>query len=363
MACPTGNVSFTDNGKILDAGSYALNSAGYTEDQLLAGEFTSVGNYALQAQYGGDSSYNASSTTLTATVTQAPTFPQLEIYNLPYNNQNPGGYQADSGQAFEVLVPVYTQSILLAPTGTISILQNGTSASGTLTYNPRNGSFSPSSGVYSIAYLAATLQTSIDTPGTYTFTTSYGGDANYLGSVGSYSIPVTVVDTTFNITPPIPDVTVTAGQNGTTGVSLTGVDNFFAVVNITCTLPSTMLEATCPATAVNLNTATATGQLTITTTAAHPLNPLGAHLASTKGIYGLGALACVFLFAIPGRRRRRIPLALLLLVCVAGSGGCGGSGGGTIQTDPGTKPGTYAVTVSATSLGITRTGSFNVIVQ
>jgi hypothetical protein len=360
VACPTGNVSFTNNGKILDAGSYVLNSAGYTEDQSLAGEFTSVGTYALQAQYGGDSSYNSSSTTLNATVTQAPTFPQLEIYNLPYNNQNLGGFLADSGQVFEVLVPVYTQSILQAPTGTISILENGTPAAGALTYNPRNGSFSPSTGTYSIAYLAATLNTSIDTPGNYTFTTSYGGDTNYLGSVGSYSVPVLVVDTTFNITPPIPNVTVTAGQKGTTSVALAGVDNFFAVVNITCTLPNTMLEATCPAITVNLNSAAANGQLTVSTTAAHPL---GAQLRSARGIYGLGAFACVFLFAIPGRRRRRLPLALLLLVCIAGSGGCGGGGGTTIQTDPGTPAGTYTVNVTATSMGITRTGSFNVIVQ
>lgn len=360
VACPTGNVSFTNNGKVLDAGSYALNSAGYTEDQTLAGEFTSVGNYALQAQYGGDSSYNASSATLNATVTQAATFPNLEIYNLPYNNQNPGGYLADSGQAFEVIVPVYTQSILQAPTGTISILENGTPAPGTITYNPRNGSFSPSSGTYSIAYLAATLSTSIDAPGNYTFTTSYSGDANYLGSVGSYSVPVLVVDTTFNITPPIPDVTVTAGQKGTTSVSLTGVDNFFGPVSISCALPNTMLEATCPAITVNLNSTTATGQLTVSTTAAHPL---GVQLKSAKGLYGLGAVACVFLFAIPGRRRKRFPLALLLLICIGGSGGCGGSGGGTVQTDPGTKPGAYTVTLTATSNGITRAGSFTVTVQ
>jgi subtilase family serine protease len=361
VPCPTGNVSFTNNGNVLDAGSYALNSQGYTEDQSLAAEFTSISSYSLLAQYGGDSSYNSSSATLTATVTQGPTFPQLEIYNLPYYNQSPGGYLADSGQEFEVLVPVYTQSILQAPTGTISIQANGTPAPGTISYNPRNGSFSASSGTYSIAYLAATLTTSIDTPGNYTFTTSYSGDADYLGSQGAYSVPVTVVDTTFNITPPIANVTVAAGQTGTTSISLASVDNFFGLVNITCALPKAMLEATCPAINVNLNSASAAGQIAISTTAAHPL---GAHVASGRGIYGLGALACVFLFAIPGRRRRWFPLALLVLACIAGSGGCGGGGGGsTIATDPGTPAGTYTVNVTATSLSITRTGSFNVTVQ
>jgi hypothetical protein len=56
-------------------------------------------------------------------------------------------------------------------------------------------------------------------------------------------------------------------------------------------------------------------------------------------------------------------LALLLLGSVALIVSCGGSSGPSTQTDPGTPAGTYTVSVTATSSGITRTGSFNVIVQ
>jgi hypothetical protein len=121
-----------------------------------------------------------------------------------------------------------------------------------------------------------------------------------------------------------------------------------------------MAEATCSAQSPFL-TSTATSTVTITTTAPHQLA-----LNHSPGVraLGIGALACIFLFAIPGRRRRRFPLALLLLVCAAGFGGCGG-GVPSIPpvTDQGTLPGTYTVNVTATSLNITRTGTFTVTVQ
>ena len=361
IACPTGTLTLTDNGKTLDAGTYALNSLGYTEDQGLAAEFTALGSYALQANYSGDNSYNSSTATVNATVVQAPTFPQLEIYNLAFDNSGTGGYEAWSGQAFQVIVPVYTESILQAPTGSIAILANGTAPTGTISYQPRDGSFLPASGEYSIAYLAATLNTSIATPGTYTFTTSYSGDAYYAGAQGAYTVPVTVVDTTFNMTAPIPNMAITApGQPGTTTLSFTGVDNFAGVVNVTCTLPAAMAEATCLGQSPNLTSA-ATSTVTITTTAPHQL---ALNRSSGVGALGIGALACIFLFAIPGKRRRRSPIALLLLICAAGFGGCGGGIPKVPPvTDQGTPAGTYTVNVTATSMSITRTGTFTVTVQ
>jgi hypothetical protein len=87
------------------------------------------------------------------------------------------------------------------------------------------------------------------------------------------------------------------------------------------------------------------------------------------GFYGVGAFAGVFLFTISfassGIRRQRLSLGLLFLG-VALIVSCGGGSSGTPPpppTDPGTPAGTYTVNVTATSSGITRTGSFNVIVQ
>ncbi len=258
VQCPTGSVSFTSNGKSLDAGSYALNTQGYTEDQTLASEFTALGSYALQAQYSGDNSYNSNATTLNATVTQGVTDTQISIGGLsPTYNGTTTVWIADSGQTFNIGAVVYAWSILQAPTGTLSIFENGSPLSG-LTYTPRNGSISGnySTGVFQWAYLAGYPgPLTIDTPGNYIFTASYSGDSYYVASQSSYSIPVTVVDTTFNIASPISNVTIAApGQSGTATVTLVNTDNFSAPINVTCTLPAAMTEATCPAVTANLFT-------------------------------------------------------------------------------------------------------------
>ncbi|MFZ0743555.1 MAG: protease pro-enzyme activation domain-containing protein [Terracidiphilus sp.] len=364
IACPTGLVSFNYNGKALDAGSYALNTQGYTEDQSLASEFTAVGSYALQAQYGGDNSYNPSSAALNAIVTQAPTnINYLEIQDLSVQCCSGNNYQAYSGQLFHIITTAYTQSTMPAPTGTIAYLENGNPAPGTVILTPLNGLYTGGFGEVEFAYLSGSLASSIDAPGNYTFTASYVGDSNYLGSKSPFPVNVTVVDTTFNIATPISNLTIAApGQSGVASITLNGVDNFAGTINVSCSLPSAMKEATCPATSANLfGTATATAQLTITTTASHPLP--GSRI-SAKNAYGFGVLACAFLFLLPKTGRRRFPLVVLLLVCIAGFTSCGGSSsGGGVQTDPGTPAGTYTVSITATSVGITRTGSFSLTVQ
>ena len=355
VACPTGSVSFTTNA--VSAGSYALNTQGYTENQTISPNFGMMGSFVLGAQYSGDNSYNPSSATLNATVTQAPTSMYMEITDLPNYNGGGANYLAWSGELFHVFAPVRDQSILLAPTGIVTFLENGNPPSGTLVMYTQNGSGSLDPANY--GYLDGTLAISIDTPGTYTFTASYAGDAHYLGSQSPYSLSVLVTDTTFNITPPIPDMTIAApGLSGTTTLTLAGVDNFLGTVKVTCTLPAAMAEAGCPAVTASLgNNTTATAQLTITTTAAHSLT---ASRTDGKGLYGFGVLACAFLLILPGSRRRRFPFVLLLLACFIGFGGCGGK---NTLMDSGTPAGTYAVNVTATSSGITRTATFNVTVQ
>ena len=65
---PIGHVTLTNNGTTLDAGTYALNSYGYTED--LAVQLPG-GTNSVQAAYGGDNSFNASTATNSITITPA----------------------------------------------------------------------------------------------------------------------------------------------------------------------------------------------------------------------------------------------------------------------------------------------------
>jgi len=364
VACPTGSVSLTSGGKPLDAGGYTLNSLGYAEDQAVALDLAALGSYTINVQYAGDNSYNTSSGSVAATVVQAPTF----MYSVNPNQTNieiSGGnyiYYVFSGQPFGLGVAASTGSVFQAPSGSISILENGSPVPGTVNTSSTSGSFSGNLNApgLAFAYISAGLTRTINTPGNYTYTASYPGDAFYLGSQTSAPVTVTVEDTTFNLTTPIPNVTISApGQTGTAALALTGVDNFAGQVTISCTLPATMLEASCANATVNMNSPTATAQLSITTAAAHTIGLKRAPLAP---FLGAGAVVCLLVFFAPCGWRRKLPIAVFLLACLAGLGGCGGAGQPPIQ-DNGTPAGTYTVNVTASAYGINRTGSFTVTVQ
>ena len=366
VACPTGNIRFSSGGKAIDAGTYALNSLGYAEDQNFSLHLPAIGSYSIQADYSGDASYNASQGSINAAVTQGPTFINFIGTDLtPYYDGTQLTYTAWSGQAFHVYAVAYTNSVLNAPTGSVSILQNGATPSGTMTQYPLNGSYSGGFSGVGFAYLEGYLDASIDTPGTYTYTASYPGDANYLGSQSTFPTVVTVTDTTFNISGTIANVTVTAGQTATATVNFAGVDNFAGQIKVTCILPSTMKEAMCTAPTVFLGSSTtASSTLTITTTASHKVAMN--HIPGTGGI-ALGFAGGAFFLLFGGKRRRNF-LSVVLLVCAGVFVGCGGSGSnsggsGGGNTDPGTPAGNYTVNVTATSVNITRTATFSVTVQ
>jgi hypothetical protein len=82
------------------------------------------------------------------------------------------------------------------------------------------------------------------------------------------------------------------------------------------------------------------------------------------------ALAAVFFFGVPERRRKlKTLLALLLFAIVAGTGiGCGAKSPtsppvNNPPANPGTTPGDYVVRVTATSGAITDNTTFNVTVN
>jgi subtilase family serine protease len=168
IACPTGNVTITDNSNPLGTGTFALNSEGYTEtvNQLIE---LSGGQHNLQAQYSGDNSYNASSAAVTVTINKAATsmsFPQELTSNHDFTQP--------------VILSTWVtgsanSSNVAAVTGQVTFYANGTPLTGNTTYGNAG------------TPLYVTLTTNFAGPGTYTLTAIYGGDQNYQTSTSPVS--------------------------------------------------------------------------------------------------------------------------------------------------------------------------------
>lgn len=187
-ACPSGNVTITDNGAALDAGTYALNSYGYFEDYTVQ---LPGGTNSVKAAYAGDSSFNASTATNSIAIT-----PAVSELNAP-TVQN-----TYVGAAFTASATVQSQSSGAAPTGTITILSNGSPVTGTTSYQSGTGS-----GSNPVAYLTANFISSTSAfpvSGSYSITASYNGDGNYTS--------VTSSPTQFTVQYPTPYVAVTPYQ-------------------------------------------------------------------------------------------------------------------------------------------------------
>lgn len=167
-----------------------------------------------------------------------------------------------------------------------------------------------------------------------------------------------------------------ASSGNTTTVSVTPWYGFTGTVNLSCaTTPvaaSDPPECSVPASVtVNGDTAQVV-TLTINSTAASALNkPMRRFWPGAGG----AALTCVLLWFAPIRRRRFFALlAFLALLAAAGGIGCGGASGtgaggggggngGGGNSNPGTSPGTYTVTITGVSGGMTETGTVALTVQ
>lgn len=218
IACPTGTVSFTDNGSPLDAGSYKLNSGGFTEDQTIQ---LTGGSHTLVGTYSGDASYKPSTSSgVVVTVSKATT----SINNVA----GPG--TTNINQLFTVTATVASSSFGIAPTGTVTFLANGTPLTGTVQLNPINGD----PNALSNAALGASLTTSIANAGTYTITATYSGDGNYTNVTVSNQASLVVKGPDFQfLVNPVPGTTL-VNQNVVWNGTLTAINGYNKAVALTC---------------------------------------------------------------------------------------------------------------------------------
>jgi hypothetical protein len=163
--CPTGTITLTDayNGGApvaLDGGTFALNSAGFTEDFLIQ---LSGGLHQLSTSYSGDSSFNASSSTYSLSVTPAPTTTTSGNPPLPPVVTTP----------FAVSAIVRSQSSGAMPSCNVTFFEGSTPLPGTVTCTGQPG------GATYGAFLQPWLVVSPTTSGSHTYTAKFNGDSNY----------------------------------------------------------------------------------------------------------------------------------------------------------------------------------------
>jgi hypothetical protein len=353
VPCPTGQVTITANGKPLpnqgsgSPGTYTLNNQGYLEDIFV--QFP-AGSYSVASSYGGDISYQPSSTTVPITITKAAATAAF----------TPSATSIQYGDSVTLTATISTQSSGAAPTGTVQFYSGSTPLAGTVTYTPTAGSAS-STG---FAMLQATL--SLNLASTGSIQANYSGDGNYTSAISPATTVTVAPGFTFSAKPASFSISA-PGQSGSSSLTVGYGPGFSGSVSFSCAVPATMEAATCTATPASLS-ASGTAMITVATTAPSSVqrhSPLGKkHPPPGTTAPLLTALSLVVALALCRRRLAlALPIAVLLLAvswiaCGGGSSSSTGGGGST-----GTSPGMYSVTVSATDGSVSHTATISVTVQ
>ncbi|HZP16533.1 MAG TPA: Ig-like domain repeat protein, partial [Terriglobales bacterium] len=349
---PTGSVFLTENGSSFLGLSYNLDAQG--TGTIARGFFlTPVGQHSVVANYSGDVSFNASSSSpVTMAVTPAPT--TLTVTSSSNTIAANG--------TVTLVANITTNSGGTRPSGSITFLSGGVPIS-----NPANpasvggndGGGNIQSGTFQAAYGGASLMAALPT-GQNTITAQYSGDSNYLSSSAPAIIVTVAADFTFSAGTPA--VSVHPGGSGTDTLTITGQTGYNGTINFS----SASCAGLPPLSKCSFNPASVTGSgsttVTITTTA-----PSFASLRRFGWTSAGFVFAGVLLLGVPHRRLRSAAvLSVLLFVMVAGNIGCGGgSGGGGGGGNPGTPRGSFPVTVTAATTDgvITHTVVFTLTVQ
>jgi subtilase family serine protease len=173
LTCPTGTVTLTNSAAAVGTGGggpgiYNLNNLGYTRS---ISPNLSGGTYALKAVYGGDNSFQTSSSPVeTFTVTPAATQTQMDSFPT----------RVQQGQTFQLEANVTPQltGTVAYPGGTVTFYDGSTPLPGPVQIT-HGGNVEVFADIYNIG---------LTTPGPHIFTAQYNGDNNYSAST---STPVT----------------------------------------------------------------------------------------------------------------------------------------------------------------------------
>jgi len=363
----TGRDGVPPTGKVtVNFGSYTqtvnLTSFAGLSSALVTFANVPIGSYALAASYSGDANWNA------ATLSNATTY----VFGAP-------GYTPT------------------ATTTTLTLSPSSVDSSGSVTFNVNSQATSSQNGCFigngaaplyangvSFAFVSmgcnvvdgvatisgsATIPASELPPGTYPVVAEYQGDGIQLSSFSS-PVPLTVTVTDFSLSLLGKNLPVLSGQSASVPVALGGPSSGTIAVALSCATSSASIGCV-----INPATASITGSATasVTINAFIPVSTASAaNGAASKGSRipfkssGSLALALLALVTLPRRKRfSKLIVLLILCTCLSFAVGCGGSPGQTqIQkTVTPAPPGTYTVTVTGVSSGITHSATVYVQVQ
>ncbi len=341
----TGSVTFMDGATTLGTGTVSSsNIATYTTSTL------TTGTHNITAIYSGDSSFATStSSALAITINPVPTIATTTSLSASANT-------AVSGTSLTFTATVTPASGTAPATGSVVFKDGAT----TLTTATLDGTGK------------ATYTTSSLAVGSHTIVAAYGGVTTFSAST-SNSLPITItapIGPDFTPTLSSSTATVVHGSPATATITVTSSGGFAAATSLTCMgAPTNSLCIISPSSVTPTATTPATATLTLQTSVqSASLSTPRTSLLATISLAATLPLGLLSLFA-DRRRNRRSPLILLLAFAVTTTllfaTGCGG-GSSNSNTTPQTlttAPGTYPLTVTATSGALTHTTTFTVTVQ
>jgi hypothetical protein len=355
---PSRDVWFYDNGNLI-FGATPLNSQGNAGYPFFS--FTG-GRHSLTAFYGGDSSFN-SSTSAPVTFTITPATTSISVSASPSGGPQGIGVTLTANMASPAFAGAPpTPFNYPSPTGT-GTFWNGNTQIGT---GQLFAFGQTQNGVNAVASFTTTSLPN----GSNSITAQYGGDTNFLGSSSS---PLTVnisADFTFVASNPTVAVNSPGGSNTNllTITGQTGYNSTISFSSLSCSgLPYLSSCSFSP------STVTGSGSTTLTISTTAPSSAAARPLAWTSfGFVFAGILA----FGVPLRRRRSpvtrtIALSVVFFCVTLGNTACGGGssggggGGGGGGGNPGTPVGTYGVTVTAVTTDgvVSHTANFSLVVR
>ena len=200
------------------------------------------------------------------------------------------------------------------------------------------------------------------------------------GAAGSpQTVALTGVGTDFSIEAASggpTSVAVTAGQTATYNLQVKPVSGFNATVVLSCTGVPSLATCTVAPTSVTPNGSSPSAfTVTVTTIAPSMVTPRTMPPSwppANRLRFGVPLLMALILFALQARfstaaARRKLGFAHVLVLvsllsiaaCVSG---CSGGGGGGVH-NPGTPAGTYTITITGTSSGVSRTQNLTLTVN